>query len=173
LNKAVEKTAAETKKKVEIKAGQIDISILESKLRKPIKDILFQCIRNAIYHGIESVDERIEKGKKPQSILVFSIKKVDGMAELTFSDDGRGLDWEKIKKKYIKLHPEVKTVNKKVLLSSIFAPEFSTADETGVVAGRGVGLSLVKDLVKENGGTIKVDSSESGLNFRFTFPLAS
>jgi two-component system chemotaxis sensor kinase CheA len=171
LTKAVEKVSEETQKKVELKAGHLDIGILESKLRKPIKDILFQCVRNSIYHGIESVDERIKKNKKPVSLLVFSIKNVDGRAEITFSDDGHGLDWEKIKTRYIALHPEAKIINKKILLSAIFSPEFSTSEETTTIAGRGVGLSLVKDLVKENKGTIKIDSTESGLTFKFTFPI--
>ena len=171
MTKAVEKLSFETQKRVEIKTGQVDRSILETKLRKPIKDILFQCLRNSIYHGVESVEERVQKNKKPQSLLVFSIKNVDGNAEVTFSDDGRGLNWEKIKKRFLSLHPEAKTVNKSVLLSAIFTPEFSTSEETSTVAGRGVGLSLVKDLVKENNGAIKVDSSESGLTFKFTFPI--
>jgi two-component system chemotaxis sensor kinase CheA len=171
LTKAVEKVSEETQKKVELKAGQVDIGILESRLRKPIKDILFQCVRNSIYHGVESIDERIKKNKKPVSLLVFSIKNVDGKAEVTFSDDGRGLDWEKIKARYIALNPKATEINKKILLGAIFSPEFSTSEETSTIAGRGVGLSLVKDLVKENHGTIKVDSTESGLTFKFVFPI--
>jgi two-component system chemotaxis sensor kinase CheA len=171
LSKAVQKVAEETKKKVELKVGQVDISILETKLRKPIKDILFQCVRNSIYHGIEPLDERIQKNKKPVSLLVFSIQNVDGKAEVIFSDDGRGLDWEKIKKRYIELNPEAKDTSKKALLVAIFSPEFSTSEEITTVAGRGVGLSLVKDLVKENHGIIKADSSESGLTLKFIFPI--
>ena len=171
MAKAVEKVADETHKKVELKAEHLDISILESKLRKPIKDILFQCVRNSIYHGIETVEERVKKSKNPQGALSFSIKNVNGNAEIVFSDDGSGLDWEKIKTKYIKLNPKAKDVSKNILLSSIFSPEFSTSEETGMVAGRGVGLSLVKDIVKENGGTISVNSSDSGLSFKFVFPL--
>jgi len=173
LNKAVEKTSAETQKKVELKIGQIDVEILESKLRKPIKDILFQCVRNSIYHGIETLDERIQKNKKPLGLLTLSIKYVNDKAEVIFSDDGRGLDWEKIKVKYLKLHPESTDTSRKVLLSTIFRPEFSTSEDTTLVAGRGVGLSLVKDLVKENNGSISVDSSESGLVFKFSFPMIS
>jgi len=171
LSKAVQRVAEETQKKVELKAGQVDIAILESKLRKPIKDILFQCVRNSIYHGVEPLDERIKKKKKTVSLLVFSIKNVDGKAEVTFSDDGRGLDWEKIKKRYFELNPKAKGITKKELLNAIFSPEFSTSEKTTTVAGRGVGLSLVKDLVKENHGTIKVDSTEFGLTFKFTFPI--
>ena len=173
LAKAVENIAAETQKKIELKIGQLDIEILESSLRKPIKDILFQCVRNSIYHGIETPEERVKKNKKPQGLLEVNIKKAGDNAEITFSDDGRGLDWEKIKAKYLKRSPEAKDTSKKVLLSSIFLPEFSTADDTTLIAGRGVGLSLVKDLVKENGGSIKVDSSPPGLTLKFIFPLAS
>jgi len=93
------------------------------------------------------------------------------MAEVTFSDDGRGLNWDKIKEKYLQLHPEATEVNKKILLSSIFTPEFSTSGETTTMAGRGVGLSYVKDIVRENKGTVNVSSSESGLMFKFTFPI--
>jgi len=171
LKKAVEKVSAETKKKVELKAGHVDIGILESRLRKPIKDILFQCVRNSIYHGIEPVDERIKKNKRPVGLLEFSIMNVNGKAELTFSDDGRGLVWEKIKARYIALHPETRAINKKTLLMAIFSPEFSTSEGTSAIAGRGVGLSLVKDLVKENNGAIKVNSSESGLTLKFIFPI--
>jgi two-component system chemotaxis sensor kinase CheA len=173
LNRAVERISSETKRKVELKAGQLNMDILESKLRKPIKDILFQCIRNAIYHGIESVEERIRKNKNPHGLLVFSIRKVDGMAEVIFSDDGCGLDWEKIKKKYIEIYPDTKNVSRNILLSSIFSPEFSTIDVANAVAGRGVGLSLVKDLVKENHGNINVNSTESGLTLKFVFPLSA
>ena len=171
LNRAVEKISEETSKKVELKAENLDKSILESKLRKPIKDILFQCIRNSIYHGIEPTDERIRKNKNPWGLLTVSIKNVDGMAVINFSDDGRGLDWVKIRKKYLELNPNAKDVSKNVLLSKIFAPEFSTAGAATQVAGRGVGLSLVKDLVKENNGAISVSSTDSGLSFKFTFPL--
>jgi two-component system chemotaxis sensor kinase CheA len=173
LTKAVEKIAGETNKKVEFKAGQIDMNILETRLRKPIKDILFQCIRNSIYHGIEPVNERVGKNKKPVSLLVFSIKNIDNNAVITFSDDGRGLDWEKIKAKYLALHPDARNVNKKLLLATIFSPEFSTSEGVTTVAGRGIGLSLVKDLIKEYNGKINVDSSDAGLTLRFTFPLAS
>ena len=170
LSKAAERQASESHKKVKLKPGQIDLSILESKLRKPIKDILYQCVRNSIYHGIETVEERIKKDKNPQGVLSFSVKKTDGKAEVIFSDDGAGLDWKKIKEKYLEKNPG-KHADKKVLLSSIFSPEFSTAEAADFSAGRGVGLSYVKDLIKEYNGSINVNSTESGLAFKFTFPL--
>ncbi|MCL2721183.1 MAG: ATP-binding protein [Treponema sp.] len=171
MTKAVDRLASQLHKKAKIQAGHIDLDILESKLRKPIRDILYQCVRNSLFHGIETVDERINKNKNPQGLLTFNIKNVDGRAEVTFADDGAGLDWKKIKQKYLEKNPQVKNVDKKVLLGSIFKPEFSTADEANMAAGRGVGLSLVKDLVKEYKGTISLNSTESGLMFKISFPL--
>ena len=173
LNMTVKKLAEETKKKVDLKVEYLDIGILESKLRKPIKDILLQCIKNSIYHGIETFEERYHKRKKPDGLLSVSIKKADDKAEITFSDDGRGLDWDKIKARYLELHPETRDISRKVLLSSIFSPNFSTSDEAASAAARGIGLSLVKDLVKENNGNINVNSTDSGLTLKFAFPLAS
>ncbi|MCL2721814.1 MAG: ATP-binding protein [Treponema sp.] len=170
LIKAVERLTSQLNKKASIKAGFIDLDILESKLRKPIRDILYQCVRNSIFHGIETIEERNKKNKNPSGLLTFAVKNVDGKAEVTFADDGSGFDWQKIKKKYQEKNPG-KPVDKKVLLSSVFMPEFSTADETSTAAGRGVGLSLVRDIVKENKGTISVNSTEAGLMFKFTFPF--
>jgi two-component system chemotaxis sensor kinase CheA len=176
LSKAVERLSKEIKKKAKIKVGQIDVNILESRLRKPIKEILHQCVRNSIYHGIEPADERVKKNKNPFGLLIFSIKNTGDKAEVIFSDDGSGLDWQKIKKKYLEKNPGA-NVDKKIILSSIFSPEFSTAAETDTAdvsmhAGRGVGLSFVKDLVKEHRGSINVNSTKAGLTFKFTFPLA-
>ena len=170
LSKAVEKVSEETKKKVELKIGLMDLGILESSLRKPIKDILFQCIRNSIYHGIEPVEERIKKNKKPMGLLSLSIVNSGIKAEINFSDDGRGLDWDKIRAQYLKTNPGATDTGKNTLLKAIFSPEFSTSAETSMVAGRGVGLSLVKDIVKDNGGNISVHSTDAGLGFKFTFP---
>jgi len=171
MNKAVEKASAEAQKKVELKAGYLDMRIMESGLRHVIKDILFQLVRNSIYHGIEPVEERIRKNKRPQGLVQFHIKNMNGKAEICFSDDGRGLDWEKIREKYMQIHPGAKKPGRKVLLSAIFLPEFTTASETGLTAGRGMGLCLVKDLIKKNHGNINLDSSDSGLAINITFPF--
>ena len=172
LSKTVERLASESNIKADIKAEQIDLSIMESQLSKPIKDILFQCVRNSIHHGIESVEERIKKNKKPRGLLTFSVKNNNGRAEVIYTDDGRGLDWEKIKDKYLETRPDVINVDRKDLLGAIFADKFTTADNANFAAGRGVGLSLVRNLVKENNGQINVNSTESSLTFKFSFPLA-
>ena len=174
LSRAAGKISGELKKNVKLKSEQIDFSILDSKLRKPIKEILYQLMRNSIYHGIELPEARVKKNKNPEGLLKYSIIKNKENALVIYSDDGGGLNWEKIKTKYIEKYPEKPDiVNKKILFASIFSPEFSTSDEVNFFAGRGVGLSLVKDIVKENFGTINVVSSDSGLKFMFTFPLSA
>ena len=173
INETLKKVVEETKKKVDLKVNDLDINVLESKLRKPIKDILIQCIKNSLYHGIETFEERYYKKKKPDGLISVSIKKIDNKAEIIFSDDGRGFDWDKIKKRYLELNPQAENVDKKVLLSSVFLPDFSTSEETTSVKGQGVGLSLVKGLIKEYNGSINVSSTDSGLTLKFTFPLAS
>ena len=171
LKTAVETIAEETGKNVHLVAEYVDMDILGTKLRKPIKDILLQCAKNSVYHSIETPNERSKKKKNPRGQLTLSVKMVDDKAVVSFADDGKGLDWQKIKAKYLKMYPEAKSISNKVLLSAIFSPEFSTAGETTTVAGRGVGLSLVRDIVKENGGTIAVNSSDDGAVFKFTFPM--
>ena len=170
LTKAAVRLADELGKNVKVKAEYIDMKILESSLRKPVRDILNQCVRNSIYHGIEPEETRIKKNKTPYGLILFSIKNVDGKAVVSFADDGAGLDWKKIEKKYLEKNPG-KHVDKKILLNCIFTPEFSTADETSTAAGRGVGLSFVKDIIKEYKGNISVNSTEAGLMFKFTFPI--
>ncbi|GHV94195.1 hypothetical protein AGMMS50293_05150 [Spirochaetia bacterium] len=170
LTKAVERTSADVGKKVEFKVGQMDRSILESSLRKPLKDILFQFVRNSIYHGIEDIDTRIKNGKRPIGLITLTVKNVDGNAEIVFADDGGGLNYDKIKGKYLKLHPGTNP-DKKVLTNAVFSPEFSTAEETSNVAGRGVGLSLVKDLVAQYKGKITIGNSDKGLTYKVIFPL--
>jgi len=170
LSKAAEKISKETQKQVELKHDNIDLDILKTNLRKPIKDILHQCVRNSIYHGIELPEIRIKKNKNPKGLITFSLKYVEeNKIELVFSDDGAGLDFQKIKERYEKLYPG-KTPDKKALISAIFNPNFSTSEDVNMIAGRGVGLSLIKDIVTENKGSIKI-SSENGLTFRFLFPI--
>ena len=169
LNKAIEKLSAETGKKVKLDIKELDLEILKTDLRKPIKEILFQCVRNSFIHGIDLPDKRVIMSKDPIGKLRIILKQVNDTIVLEYSDDGNGLNWQKIGDKFKKVFPN-RPVDRKQLLSAIFNPEFSTSSEVSTIAGRGVGLSLVKDLVTENKGKISVNSSEKGLTFKFVFP---
>ena len=169
MNKAVETAAAETQKKVELKAGYLDMGILKSKLRRPIKDIFFRCIHNSIHNSIESVDERINSKKRPQGLLEFKIKNVEGKAEITFSDDGRGLDLSKIKKKYFAQYPQKKNPCKKNLLSFVLKNDCAAKDEAP--SGLEAELCNIRDLAKQNSGSLSLDTGETGLSIKITLPM--
>lgn len=159
LEKAVAKISQELSKIVNLNVIELNSEVLETKLRKPIKEILLQFIRNSINHGI-----------KTQGELKVSVKQVDNTVVVDYSDNGKGLDYTKLKEKYLKLYPGSEPT-KSQLSQLIFRPEVSTANTVSTIAGRGVGLSLVKDLVSQYKGKLSFGSSEKGLIFKIVFPI--
>ncbi len=157
----IDKIKAEENKFIELKTGEIQWeTVLEDK-KRDVKDIVLQLIRNACVHGIETVEERKEKAKTEFATITLAVKEENGRHTLYCSDDGRGIDFEKIlqKGKSLGLLDDSITVdNKPALISAMLSPTFSTADEVSQHAGRGVGLSLVMDRIKKYAGKIKVKS---------------
>ncbi|MDR0409706.1 MAG: hypothetical protein LBH18_04840 [Spirochaetaceae bacterium] len=175
LERAASRTAADTGKKVRLNTSGIDSAVLDMIPRRAVKEILLQLVRNAVFHGIESPEERIEKGKKETGRIAVSLKMKDGRAHITLGDDGKGLDVEKIKERakrmyIIKKDEDLKDKNR--VLQVIFMPGFSTAEDEGLHAGRGVGLNLVQARVKEYGGTVRIQSElNKGSAFHISLPV--
>ncbi|MDR1307554.1 MAG: hypothetical protein LBK74_08275 [Treponema sp.] len=164
LTRACKKAAEAQKKKVRFTVEELDGSILESGPRRIIKEVLTQLVRNSVYHGIESPEDRVQQGKNPEGAVALSITRDKDNIHLKLSDDGRGLDFDKIRGKALKLNLLQKKEdadNKNQLLQVIFSPGFSTADSADVHAGRGIGLNLVRDRIRDLRGSIKL-SSEPG-----------
>ncbi|MCL2294351.1 MAG: ATP-binding protein [Spirochaetes bacterium] len=131
--------------------------------RKLIKDIFVQLARNTIVHGIETPDERVKKDKSRQGTVYIALKKNnEGNMVYTFRDDGNGIDVEKIAKfaKKKKLLKEGVAFDLSEAVKLIFSHEFSTAEENSLMAGRGIGLSLVKTRVNSVKGKIKVKTQK-------------
>jgi len=174
LTKTVNKTAADLNKKVKFIIGEIDSKALKKSPRRIIKDILVQIIRNSVAHGIEEPEERAATGKKQTGIIKLSIKMKDDKIHVKLSDDGRGLDYRKISEKALRLNL-IKLEDKKNkdrLLKVIFSPGFSTAENETIYSGRGIGLNLVKDRVRDGKGSIKVQTeSGKGTAFHLYFPV--
>jgi two-component system chemotaxis sensor kinase CheA len=174
LAKAAEKAAADMEKKIRFLSNDIDLAAVENGPRRVMKEILMQLIRNSVAHGIEPPQERIAKGKNAVGIVKLSIKLVNNMITMELRDDGRGLDYKKISEKAIqnKIIKKEDAANKDMLIKAIFAPGFSTADNEGMHAGRGIGLNLVRDRIKEVNGTIKLRSEpDKGTLFLITIPV--
>jgi chemosensory pili system protein ChpA (sensor histidine kinase/response regulator) len=140
------------------------------KIGAPLEHML----RNAIAHGLEDRDVRIARGKPDIGEISLALKQEGNEIILSFSDDGAGLDLERIRVHAIEAgllgaDEEADSVR---LVDLIFAPGFTTATEVSQVAGRGVGMDVVKTEVSSLGGRIETISVPGqGTEFRLYIPL--
>ncbi|STY91258.1 ATP-binding protein [Moraxella bovis] len=165
------------------KLVQLDTQGLEgqqipARLKTVTKELCVQLLRNAIVHGIGSPTARVQNGKNEMGTVKVTVQSYagDNKSDFIFSmeDDGRGIDYEAIRQRIIAkgtyTEDEVYAFEKSRLLNTLFSSGFSTKDQTDEDAGRGVGLDIVKDRVKEFGGKINVQS-EDGQFCRFVIKL--
>ena len=158
---------------VELQGGdtELDKSMLEA-----IADPLVHLVRNAIDHGIEKPYLRKIKGKPETGRLLVRAFQESGQVHIEVSDDGAGLDMERIRKKAVEvgvLTPEkALQVSESELRNSVFLPGFTTADRVTNLSGRGVGMDVVKTCVEQIGGTIELQTRQDvGTTIRLTVPL--
>ncbi|MDR1587319.1 MAG: hypothetical protein LBS57_07690 [Treponema sp.] len=174
LVRVCEKATEVQGKKVKFIVDDVDEAALEYGPRRAMKEILTQLVRNAVYHGIESPEERKLLGKEEEGIIRLSIKYTDNKINIKLSDNGRGIDFDRVRKKAEKLNllHDVKDFNdKKRLMQIIFSPGFSTIDNPDYQAGRGIGLSLVKDRTRELHGAINIQTDAGkGAIFMINIP---
>ncbi|HPX27824.1 MAG TPA: ATP-binding protein, partial [Treponemataceae bacterium] len=114
-------------------------------------------------------------GKEKVGLIELTAKTVGDTMVIELRDNGKGLDFDAIAQKALTKHliTEAQAKDKSVLTKLIFSSGFSTAEQADMYAGRGVGLNLVKDRVKELGGTIKLQSEKGkGTKFIITVPAA-
>ena len=174
LKRVCNKTKKTLGKNVNFIVDEIDDVALDYGPRRIIKEILTQLIRNAVYHGIESPGKR-NPAKPPEGEIRLSVRYMNDQIIIKLSDNGAGLDFDRIKKSAIEsklpLDPE-KANSKDYLLKTIFLPGFSTVNEADYHAGRGIGLSLVMERVKDLQGNITVSTAKGkGTTFTIYIPL--
>lgn len=123
-------------------------------------DPLVHLLRNSMDHGIEHPDERIEAGKPEKGTILLSAAHHDGQIVVTISDDGAGLDCEKIltKARQKGLVTANQELTPRKIYSLIFEPGFSTADKVSDVSGRGVGMDVVRSSIESMQGRVDIDS---------------
>ncbi len=168
--------AMNLKKKVHCNIPEADIAI-DKVILEELGDILMHLIRNAIDHGIESPKERKAAGKSEEGTISITCEREAKYIELKVSDDGRGIDYEKIRTKAAKQYPErtdeIENMNDRELTQFLFLSGFSTKDEVTELSGRGVGLDVVWSNVEKIKGRIKVESTPGkGTSFILHFPLS-
>jgi two-component system chemotaxis sensor kinase CheA len=174
LIKTTDKAAEDMNKQVRLVTSDIDPEAIDKSPRRVLKEVLMQLIRNSVVHGVEMPEERLEKGKNEAGTIKISIKLAENKINVTLNDDGRGLDFKKIADKAIEnnIIKEEDANNTDMLIKAIFAPGFSTSETEDLHAGRGIGLNLVRDRVKEVNGSIKLRSeTDKGIVFFISIPL--
>jgi len=148
---------------------ELDKTVIE-RLSEPMTHL----IRNAVDHGIEPPEERQRAGKDPEGTLTLSAEQKAGRIIIRISDDGRGIDRERVLAKAIAnglVSPETQLSDEDIH-QLIFAPGFSTAAQVSNISGRGVGMDVVKQNVKELGGRITIESAPGkGTTFALALPL--
>jgi len=150
---------------------EIDRKILEE-LNSPIIHLL----RNAIYHGLETPRQRMMLKKDKTGTLRLKTYRKAGSIYIEVSDDGKGIDYDRIRQKLIekgKYSPdEAMELSKDDLNEEILTPGFTTLSGADLVSGRGMGLAIVSEKVKELGGTLELYSEKDvGTTFRLTVPF--
>jgi len=173
LYRTVRQTARDVDKRaqLDIQGGELEIdrSVLE-KVTAPLEHLL----RNALAHGIESPEERHAAGKAEFGEIVLSARQSGNEMMLTVKDDGAGLNYARIREKAEAsglLLPGTEPTET-LLAQMIFAAGFSTAETVSQVAGRGVGMDVVKSEISALGGRIDIASTPgAGTSFNIYLPL--
>jgi len=153
------------------KSTQVDRDILE-KLEAPLTHIL----RNALDHGLELPDARLAAGKPAEGTIRLEAAHRGGMLSITVSDDGKGIEPEKLRQKIVTKGMVSAEMAAKLtepeLMDFLFLPGFSTASQVTEISGRGVGLDIVQSMVQEVGGILRATSlPEKGMSFHLQLPL--
>jgi chemosensory pili system protein ChpA (sensor histidine kinase/response regulator) len=148
----------------------IDRSILEA-----LSDPLMHLVRNAFDHGIEDPATRIPQGKPPKGVIEIKAAHRGNQTIITVSDDGKGINLNKIRAKAEAMGLDAELLaaaSEDELLSLIFEPGFSTADQVTDLSGRGVGMDVVRNNLSSIRGDIRVDTQPGrGTTFTLTVPF--
>lgn len=144
---------------------QVDKSLLEL-----IEAPMIHIINNAVDHGIENPEERMDAGKSREGLISIKAIEEEETIVITISDDGRGMNFEALREKGRKIGLANDNSSNEELLKLIFMPGFSTANEVTDISGRGVGMDVVRKELEKAGGSIEIQS-EAGLGSAFIMTL--
>ena len=173
LYRIVRQTCKELGKRANLELSgtevELDRSVLE-KMTAPFEHLL----RNAVAHGLEKPETRQLAGKEPIGEISLSLRHESNEVVFEFSDDGAGLDIARVRLKAIEngVLQEGEEISEEAAMQLIFTPGLSTAQEITEIAGRGVGLDVVRSEITALGGRIDVASEPGrGVNFTIHLPL--
>ena len=172
LRQAAQEVGKRAQLKVEGAQGEMDRNLLE-RMKAPFEHML----RNALAHGIETPEERAAAGKPSEGTVSIHVSREATEVVLRVSDDGKGMDRDAIRRKAIErglLKPDAQ-LSDRDLYGFILETGFSTAEHVTQLAGRGVGMDVVHNEIKQLGGSLAIDSNfgtGSAFTIRLPFTLA-
>jgi two-component system, chemotaxis family, sensor kinase CheA len=175
LPRIVRDLAQELGKKIAFQTNGGEVE-LDREMMENIRDPLIHIVRNAIDHGIESLDDRVAAGKDITATIAVSARQSGNQIEIEISDDGRGMSPDALVAKAIASRAitaaEARALSAKDKLELIFRPGFSTAAKITAVSGRGVGMDIVKANVEKIGGVVDLRNDEGrGLTILLRVPM--
>lgn len=158
---------------IDLEGGDVE---LDREMIEMVRDPLTHIIRNAIDHGIEKPHDRLKQGKREIGMLSIAARQSGNKISLVITDDGRGLDADKIGAKAVAnglvTESELRAMSREEVLNLVFIPGLSTAETISAISGRGVGLDVVRENIEKIGGSIKVNSKPGeGTLFYVQIPL--
>jgi chemosensory pili system protein ChpA (sensor histidine kinase/response regulator) len=173
LSRTVRDAAKAVNKKVELTLAGAETE-LDNNIIQQISDPLIHLVRNAVAHGLERDEERYEQGKSDSGNVAVRAYHRGNHIYIEVEDDGRGIDYERVRKTAVDhgmLSAEsAAELGERELLDLLFQPGFSTAPRKTELAGRGVGLDVVKSNLALLNGEIEVET-QKGLGTRFTLKV--
>ncbi|KPV40059.1 hypothetical protein AN478_07820 [Thiohalorhabdus denitrificans] len=177
LPRSARDLAQRFQKRVELSIEGSEIE-LERKNVDALLEPLVHLVTNAISHGIEDPAEREATGKNPVGHILVRAEHVGGEVAISVSDDGRGIDYEKVRETAIRTGvttaAEAESMLPYDLLQMLFRPGFSTKEEVSQISGRGIGMNAVRDAVQRMTGSIQVDSEVGkGTTFTLNIPVST
>ncbi|MBF0158395.1 MAG: chemotaxis protein CheW [Magnetococcales bacterium] len=144
---------------LELRGGDVD---LDKSVIEHLSDPLTHMIRNVADHAIETPQERLEVGKPESGRVELAAYHENGMVNIALSDDGRGIDSDRIKMKCIEkgliTEQQADAMSHEEALNLIFLPGLSMAKKVSDVSGRGVGMDVVRTNIEKLGGTVHIES---------------
>jgi len=157
---------------IEGEENEIDRNIIEA-----LSEVFLHMTRNSIDHGIETPKERFAAGKDETGNLSIVCSRESGNMKIVISDDGQGIDHEKIRRKAIEngllTEAAAESISKEDLTNFIFRSGFSTSAKVSNISGRGVGMDVVRESIEALKGSIIVDTVVGqGTTFTITVPLS-
>ena len=173
MSRIVRKISREQGKRVDLKFFGADTE-LDKLIVEDISDPMMHIIRNAIDHGIESRDVRLEQGKDEKGTIRISSYQKGNHVVIEIEDDGGGIDIEKVKNKALQkgLVSDISTVSDRDAIDFIFLPGFSTNETVSEVSGRGVGMDVVKNNISAVSGMVDIETHKGeGSRFIITLPI--